>query len=366
LTLRTRTPLSVLAAGALLLAGVVALPAAPASAATIGNLSAAVADDGARVIAETIIDARTVDLTISSPAVGITTTRLLLPRDWSASPASYWPTLYMLHGANEVQDYKSWTAFTDIEAFTADKNVLLALPSAGAAGVYCDNYNPLRLPGIPKWETYHTVELPQLLERGYRSNGVRAAAGLSIGGYGALIYSARKPGLFKAAASYSGLTDIFDFAALFSVTQSRLKDGQVIGPWGSAVWNRDNWIAHNPTDQAAKLKGTALYISAGDGKPGPLDDPKFADIAGSRVIETVTGNMNRRFITRLQKLGVPVTANMYQGGYHYWNYWEREFHSSWPLLAGAIGAPTSGPVVPPAAPAPVTVTRTGWLRGLLG
>jgi S-formylglutathione hydrolase FrmB len=352
-----RRRVATLATGALVLAGAVIAPAAPASAITIGNLTAAVADDGARVIAETIIDSRTVDLTITSPAVGATTTRLLLPRDWWTAPASYWPTVYMLHGANEPQDYKSWTAFTDIETFTADKNVLVALPSDGPAGNYTDTYNPLNLPGVPKWETYHTVELPQLLQRGYRANGANAAAGLSIGGYGALIYAARHPGLYKAAASYSGLTDIFNYGALFSVTQSRLRAGEVYGPWGSAVLNRSNWVAHNPIDQAAKLRGTALYVSSGDGSPGPLDDPDFPDLAASRVIEKVTGQMNQKFVVRLQQLGVPVTANLYTGGYHFWNYWERELHSSWPMLASALGGPTAGPIAPAA---PVVSTRSWW------
>ena len=31
------------------------------------------------------------------------------------------------------------------------------------------------------------------------------------------------------------------------------------------------WKAHDPTTNAAALKGTALYVAYGNGQPGPLD-----------------------------------------------------------------------------------------------
>ena len=58
--------------------------------------------------------------------------------------------------------------------------------------------------------------------------------------------------------------------------------------------------------------------------------------------------MNQQFVDKLKQNNIPVTAHIYQGGYHYWDYWQREFHSSWPVLAGALGGPT--PTVPAAQP----------------
>jgi S-formylglutathione hydrolase FrmB len=355
---RFRTVTGLLIGGALAGLALVAVPAPVTAAASIGNIVAAVADDGAKVLSETVVDSRTVDLLIQSPALGgPTTARLLLPKDWATSPTLAWPTLYLLHGANDVQDYKSWTAYTDVKAFTASKNVLIALPSDGPAGIYTDTWNPFGLPNssFPKWETYHTEELPQILQRGYRSNNVKALAGISTGGYGALIYSAHHPGQYRAAASYSGLTNILDFRSLVAVTGQRLQAGQFLGPWGSAVLNNANWVAHNPYDQAKKLAGTQLFLSAGDGKPGPLDDPNFKETPVSRVIEDLTGGENQQFVARLKQLGVPVTADLYTGGYHNWVYWQREFHTSWPMLEAALGAPTTGSVA--AAPAPKSTNR---------
>src|SRR6185369_10899055 len=109
----------------LLLAGAVA----PAQA------SPAVADDGAKVVQETWVDARTVDLQISSPALGTTgMVRLIVPSGWSAQPTRTWPVLYLLHGCCEPVDYRSWDQFTDVKAFTAAKDALVVMPTDGAAG----------------------------------------------------------------------------------------------------------------------------------------------------------------------------------------------------------------------------------------
>lgn len=74
------TRLSVLVA--VLAAALLAVLAPAAPAATIGDLSKAVADDGAKVVDETVVDARTVDLRVWSPAAKRTASvRLMLPPD---------------------------------------------------------------------------------------------------------------------------------------------------------------------------------------------------------------------------------------------------------------------------------------------
>jgi S-formylglutathione hydrolase FrmB len=80
-----------------------------------------------------------------------------------------------------------------------------------------------------------------------------------MGGYGAMVYAAHFPGMFKAAASYSGPLDI-------------LAEKDFIGPdpalWGDPIEQEDVWRAHNPIDLAESLRGTSLFISWGRGRPG--------------------------------------------------------------------------------------------------
>ncbi|WP_158891364.1 alpha/beta hydrolase [Amycolatopsis anabasis] len=317
--------LVVLAAGTLL-PGAAAAPAIPVVS----------ADDGARVVRETAVDARTIDLEIASPALGANASvRLLLPARWRAEPGRTWPVLYLLHGCCADPDYRSWTEFTDAEQFLADKDVLTVLPSDGPAGMYSRWWNYGRS-SIPDWETFHVTEVRQILERGYRAGTKRAAAGLSIGGYGAMAYAFRHPGTFGAAASFSGSIDsLHGFTP--SGTKGVLKnvglDPNAL--WGDEWQNRPLWSEHNPADHVDAFRGIGLYVSAGDGTPGPLDPPG----AEPEPHETMALASSLSFTDRLRERGIPVTTNYYGPGTHAWPYWEREFHAAWPVLARGLGLP---------------------------
>ena len=153
-----------------------------------------------RIVATIVLSARVRDLTVASPALGETVkVRPLLPVRYQARPGGRWPVLYLLHGCCDT--YQSWTRFTDVEALTAHSDVLVVMPDGGKAGFYSD-----WLTG-PRWETFHLAELRRILERDYRAGPVMAVAGASMGGLGALAYAARHPGLFRAAASFSGIVD---------------------------------------------------------------------------------------------------------------------------------------------------------------
>lgn len=278
------------------------------------------ADDGARIVAVRKIDPRSVDLGIDSPAVGRVGVRLLLPAAFDPNATTTWPVFYLLHGAGG--SHADWTQYTDAKTLFASTDLLVVLPDGGDLGFYSDWWNGGK-GGQPAWETFHLVELDQLLERNWRAGAKRVIAGLSMGGYGAMEYAAREPGHFLAAASYSGAVDPVG--------------GQVdIGTediWGDPVTQADIWRAHDPTDNATKLKGTALYVAYGEGGQGPLD----AGIPPSDDLEPWIAGQNVALIAALAKAHVPVTVDAYGPGSHDWPYWERALHRSLPMLLKALG-----------------------------
>ena len=171
------------------------------------------------------------------------------------------------------------------------------------------------------WETFHTTELLQLVERNWHAGDDRVIAGLSMGGLGAMSYAARHPAMFQAAASFSGVLDL---------SGGDLSDGELV--FGDPIEDRANWEAHDPLALAAELDGTPLYVSYGDGMPGPLDP----DGTPTSDREAWIAQMNDAFVARLAELHIPATVDAYGAGTHRWPYWERALELSLPTLLGAL------------------------------
>jgi diacylglycerol O-acyltransferase/trehalose O-mycolyltransferase len=296
----------------------------------------AAAPDVATVISERAITPRLLELTVHSDAlnadVGV---RLLLPKDWTSAPTRKWPTLYLLHGCCGQNGDTAWTSATDVTAFTANVDVLIVMPEGGTTGWYSDWWNGGK-GGAPAWETFHLTELRALLESRYRSGSARAIAGLSMGGFGAVSYAARHPGMFRAAASYSGLVQttyqgarstnvIQNFVAQYGFDRTAL--------WGDPTAQAGIWAAHNPYALAANLRGTRVFLSSGNGTPGPFD----AANSGVDTLEQLIGEQNTATAAQLRGRGVSVTTDFYGPGHHAWAYWQRELHTSFPMLMHAIG-----------------------------
>jgi diacylglycerol O-acyltransferase/trehalose O-mycolyltransferase len=282
-----------------------------------------------RVISTSVLTDRMRDLTIDSPAVGHpVTVRLLLPADFKRSKDKL-PVLYLLHGCCDT--YRSWTRSTDIADLSAHTEVLIVMPDAGPVGFY-SNW----LKG-PQWEDFHLVELPRILARDYRASTTRAVAGNSMGGLGALSYAARHPGMFQAAASFSGIVHtkltVTESAGWENLVSSQGEDP--LDLWGEAGANVATWKAHNPYDLAPRLRGTQLYLSCGGGRLGPLDTDQ--QLAG---IETSLRAENDAFVHHLHQLRISATIHMYDPGIHNWPYWQRELHRAWPMLTRAISTTT--------------------------
>ena len=315
----------------------------PTAAPTIG----VPADDGARIIAVdlnppvihcvdsgcsdpvTVPGRRARDLTIDSPAVGIVQVRLLLPAHFDAQPSTRWPVLYLLGGGGS--SYTNWTEWQSVEAMTAEVDLLVVMPDCGKddpGGVGC-SYTDWWQAGPRQWETFHLVELRQLLERNWQAGDKRAVAGFSAGGYGAIEYATRQPRMFLFAAAFSGFFNPRAGSLVWGFPPKAM--------WGDPTAQADIWTAHDPMTNAAALKGIGLFVSYGNGEPGPLDNgkPSIWDPDGSGERELAAEGA--AFVKRLGELKIPVTVDAYGNGTHHELYWDREFQRSLPLILKALG-----------------------------
>ena len=310
-----------------LLALLVALvPIAPAGAVRTAR--------GAEVVGVEQVAERQVDLSVRSPALGgrVVKVRLLTPDGWDpADRRQHWPTFWLLHGC--CGDFTSWTAQTDVARIDALRKVLVVMPEAGWNGWYSDWWN-YGAGGDPAWETFHTVELRRLLEHGWGASPNRVVAGLSMGGQGALLYAARHPGMFRAAAAYSGSAH----PLLNDESVNRIMGffaGQGNDPrrvWGDPVAQRSIWAAHDPYHLAARLRNIPVYLSCGDGTAGPFDPP-----GATNALEADFNRQNHALAAAMRQAGAKhLTTNFYGPGTHRWAYWQRELHASLPILLHAL------------------------------
>ncbi len=113
-----------------------------------------------------------------------------------------WPCLWLLHGLSD--DHTIWTRRTSIERYAEAAGCAVVMPDAHRS-FYTDMAN-----GGEYWR-FLSEELPGLMRSFFPLSDRKqdnAVAGLSMGGYGALKWLLRKPGMFMAGASLSGALDL--------------------------------------------------------------------------------------------------------------------------------------------------------------
>lgn len=270
------------------------------------------------ILEERAVGEHTLDLRLRSPAMGrVVGARVLTPPGWEPGGRRRWPVLYLLHGSSDVP--ASLTEKTDIARQMGEAGVLTVLPDGGPVGYYTDWRVPDREGTIPRWETFHVVELRELLEARYGAGDLRFAAGLSMGGYGALMYAIRHPGVFHSAASFSGLTHISRRAWSPILSALMLKERERPGTiWGPRRRCADNWAANDPYLLAERLRGTRVYLAAGDGTRVPGEER----VLGMGLMERMTRSMADDLAAKLTGLGVDVTT-FFGPGTHFWTTWRR-------------------------------------------
>lgn len=302
----------------------------------------AVADPGgsAHITGVEHVSDRWDKVSVFSPAMN-----KVVVNDVYKAPGGGAPVFYLLPGIDggDNLDFgvsfapgtKSWFGMTDVQGFFADKNVNVVSPLGGQFSWYTDWVND---PG-KQYQTYMTRELPPLIDAAYNTSGRNAVGGLSSTGGTAIDYAVQAPGLYQAAASYSGFPAPSDPQAAQQVSLTLMGGGlsadNMWGPSGGPLW-----VAHDPSKNAEKLRGVSVYAAAAEGRAGPIDrlpTGLFANVTGE-FIEGIVAENTRRFADAAAAAGVPVNFVLWPEGSHSWGLFEAEMQDSWKSTVGpALG-----------------------------
>ena len=266
--------------------------------------------------------------------------RVLAPAAGSDAPDR--PVLWLLHGGDD--DFRSWTDAGSAEALTAELDAWVVMPDCGPGGWYTDWFRAAPAPGTQQWETHHVVELREWFERthGTRTDrGGRALVGLSMGGFGALVYTARHPELFGFCAAFSPAADIVDpDFGVFADALAALNGGEPGCIWGDRVLHVDNWRAHNPVDLAERLSTAELHLRTRDGRAGGPHAPD-ADPSGpvdDDLVERAVWHTACTLHRRLDELGIDHLWVDEGPGAHDWPYWSADLAATLPAVAAHFAA----------------------------
>lgn len=254
-----------------------------------------------------------VDEAFASASLGRTMAyRVLLPPDYNSASNTSYRVLYLLHGLGG--GYLDWSTRTDLATFARALPLIVVMPEG-------DNswYTNAAQDG-PRFEDYIADDLILDVERKYRvirTNGGRAIAGLSMGGYGALKIALKHSGSYAAAGSFSGAFPITDpgYADLFPSERDHIE--RIFGPPG------------DPTRAANDI------FSIAERAPTAAAPPLYFDTGTTDRI-ALAGS--RRLAEILQRRGYRYEFHEVPGG-HSWEYWNRSLRRFLPWLMDVFAQP---------------------------
>ncbi|MEV1086097.1 alpha/beta hydrolase-fold protein [Streptomyces sp. NPDC050211] len=307
-----------LALGAVMVLGCGHPPAQTAQ--TAEAVAATRTEPGIALVNQKRLSPRLSELTFTSSALdGTTKVRILLPRGYDAEKRRRYPVLFLYHGGG--QSASSWTQDGAAEEITAGLPAIVVMPDAGSTQWYADWWNNGHR-GRPMWETFHINRLLPWVDEHYRTipeRGAQAAAGLSMGGFGAVSYATRHPDLFGAVGSFSGDLDHQNVEMRTTIEQLH---PSLWGPWAT---QEVRWRGDNPWDLAANLADTDVALYTGNGRP--RQDGEAVDRT-----EQMIRQENVSFHERLLDLGIRHRWHDYGPGSHTWPYWQSDLRAWIPHL----------------------------------
>ncbi|HYL20320.1 MAG TPA: alpha/beta hydrolase family protein [Gemmatimonadales bacterium] len=289
-----------------------------------------------------------------APSLGVTKHYLVyLPPSYAIESSRRYPVAYYLHGLSGSES--DWVSFAGIDV-VADSLVargmpemILVMPDGDdgwytnwatprsyeecANGTASDRAAPTYCVRTPRYEDYIALDLVRHVDSTYRTladRRHRGIAGLSMGGYGALMLALDHPDLFAAAASHSGvLSPLYGGPHPFAPPARYLTSiDSLRAAWGG-VWPSvapafggtiEGWEARDPARRARLLKTTGGGIPA-----------LFLD-AGS---QDGVADQSRALHAELTSMGVPHTYAEWPGK-HDWKYWHAHVGESLRWLAERI------------------------------
>jgi putative tributyrin esterase len=236
---------------------------------------------------------------------------VVLPFDYDHSQQRY-PVLYLLHGW--AGDYTNWVKLTKLIEYSSRYPMIVITPDAQNSWYV----NSATIPA-DRFEDYIINDLIREIDTRWRtiaSPDRRAIAGLSMGGYGSVLFALKHPGSFAVVGSVSGA---FDAPAGVEHVIPNLREStdRAFGLTGSTT-RRDNDIYSLLPSVLAVSKSASL--------------PYFFLECGSQ--DSLLPS-NRKLVEELSSKNVLYEYHEYPGA-HTWEFWDKSLPMMLEVIATRI------------------------------
>jgi len=203
--------------------------------------------------------------------------------------------VYLLHGIK--LNCTGWPRWTNIETYAKDNGIAIVVPE-GYRGFYTDmEYGPA-------YYKFFSEELPEMCCKMFGVSDKREdtfAAGLSMGGYGALKLALRNPERFAGAAGLSATAEPMDFALNMG--------GPLTVKEAPSIWGTD--LVLKDEDNLFKLAEKAAALPEGE-------RPRIYSCCGT---EDGLYGQNLKFRDAMEQLPLEYKFESW-AGVHDWAFWE--------------------------------------------
>ena len=237
---------------------------------------------------------------------------VVLPVHYDRSQQRF-PVLYLLHGW--AGDYTNWVKLTNLIEYSRRYPMIIVTPDAQNSWYV----NSATVPG-DRFADYIVNDLIHEVDARWRtiaSPDRRSIAGLSMGGYGSVLFGLTHSGLFAVLGSVSGA---FDGPAGIEHVMPGLRESteRAFGPSGSATR-----IDNNIYLLLAKAERIPyVFLECGS------QDPLLAS--------------NRKFVEELSSMNVPYEYHEYPGA-HTWEFWNNSVPMMLEVIASRIAPGQKSP-----------------------
>ncbi len=204
--------------------------------------------------------------------------------------------IYLLHGM--LGSSNSWTTLTPASRYAKDNNLILIAPQAHNSFYADDLFGE-------KYFSYMTLELPKLLKTMFNIPTQREktfVAGLSMGGYGAMLLGLSRPDLYAACATFSGAVQ---FGRGEVDEKSEFATRYLAPIFGNDFKKREELDLYPLAKKVSTLN--------------PQDKPRVLCTCG---LQDYLYEGNVQFKDYMKTLDLDFTY-MEWPGFHEWNFWDR-------------------------------------------